>query len=350
MTRWFDAHLDLAYLAEVGRDLHAPLAEARGRLLPAAVTLPELRAARVDACLATIFTEAQQPGQEADPALSPTAFPIGDTLAAWKAGLRQLKLYQAWRDAGVVRYLADPPPAAPTAEAPGVPAIGVLMECADPIETPDQLGEWVDGGVIAIGLTWAMPGRYAHGNSVPSSASTGLTDLGRELVKRMDELGVTHDASHLNEASLGHLFEATDRRVVASHSNVRKLVGDPDPTAAQRHLSDETIREIARRGGVIGVNLYSGFLHSGKARAQTADVVSHLETIRELTGSCAHIGLGSDMDGGFAADHLPAELDSPTRLGRLADALSSRGWADDEIAAFCWGNWARVFGLEDPAG
>jgi membrane dipeptidase len=151
-----------------------------------------------------------------------------------------------------------------------------------------------------------------------------------------------HDASHLNDRSLDELFGATDRMVVATHSNSREVMGD----GRERHLTDGAIREIARRGGVIGLNLCSSFLHPscwGGGRASIDDAVRHVEHVCEVAGDRAHVGLGSDMDGGFAADRLPEGIDAPADLARIAEALRGRGWSDGEIAGFARGNWARVF-------
>jgi len=361
---FFDAHLDLAYLAEVGRDLHATTDDCRGRYIPASVTLPAMGEAGVTHCLGTIFTEAIFDYSSPDAETGPFAYPAGDALAAWKAGQRQLKLYQAWRAAGVIRLLprrgqwggecggqtaheagelgADTGATSPL-------TLGVLIECADPIETPGQMQEWADAGVVAVGLAWWHQGRYASGNGVePGSAGDGLTPEGFELVKEIDRLGVVHDLSHLSQRSSEQLLEATGATVIASHSNSRALMPGLDEQAAQRHLSDETIREICRRGGVIGLNLFSKFLDpeaSGAKRASIDDAVRHIEHVCEIAGSRAHAALGSDADGGFAADRLPEGIDRLTDLHKITDTLSARGWSDDEVRGFAFNNWARFWGV-----
>ena len=332
---WFDAHLDLAYLAEIGRDMHADCAVCRGRLQPAAVTLPSLREGNVTACLGTIFTEAIGPDAPDEGAY---AYRAGVAEAARRAGLRQLKLYHAWRDAGVIELLgrrgSQPAPS-------GAPLrVGILMERADPITAPDDLDEWVEGGVICIGMTWASGSRYAGGNATGG----GLTDLGRALAQRMDELGVIHDVSHLSQRALDELLALTEATVIASHSNCRALLDG----ANERHLSDDAIREIVRRGGVIGLNLCSAFLAPGlweRGRATIDDCVGHIERICELAADRRHVGLGSDMDGGFAADRLPVGLDRPRDLERLADALGACGWSESDLHELRWGAWARFWGV-----
>jgi membrane dipeptidase len=221
------------------------------------------------------------------------------------------------------------------------------MECADPIGSPDELDWWADNGVVAIGMSWWHQSRYAGGNGV----ETGLTDLGRELIPRMDALGIVHDASHLSDASLHELFERTDATVVATHSNSRAIMSrarEATKIDLQRHIPDELIGEIARRGGVIGLNLFRRFIQPdlGPAERPTIDAaVAHVEYICEIAGHRRAVGLGSDMDGGLTANDLPEGINRPADLSRLADALSTRGWSDEDIRAFAWGNWARFWGL-----
>lgn len=370
---WFDAHLDLAYLAVNGRDMLAPLDPTVPPHPPASVTLPALAEGGVRFALATIFTEPD--GKTAE------AYPTADAERAHRAGRAQLEVYLTWRDRGAVAI--DLPQAlwvdpgvgqirggmgvsnllteAPTDRCKALAAdgrlhIGILMENADPIRTPEELGWWVQRGVCAIGLAWARPSRYAGGNT----SGSGLTQIGRDLVREMDRLGIVHDASHLSDQSFRDLCEQTDRTIIASHSNSRSLLGQP---TAQRHLTDEQIVEIARRGGVIGLNLFAKFIDARcgaslplpgstpTAAAAPGELVrpsidaalAHIEHICDLTGSRSRVGLGSDMDGGFPADRLPVGIDQPKDLDRLADGLARRGWSDAEIAGFAHGNWAAFW-------
>jgi membrane dipeptidase len=165
----------------------------------------------------------------------------------------------------------------------------------------------------------------------------------------MDRLAIIHDQSHLSDAATDDLFEATDRVVIASHSNCRAIT---DPTGVnERHLTDATIREIARRGGVIGLNLFSVFLVPGGRRGVRASVdqaLAHVEHVCSLVGHTKAVGLGSDMDGGLSTDALPQGIDEPSGLMLLAEGLAQRGWTDDALRAFMHGNWARVVGERVP--
>lgn len=345
---WFDAHLDLAYLAENGRDMHASLDDCRGRYQPASITLPSMREGKITQCLGTVFTEAIDPNQ-AESETGAYTYPFEDGDAAYRAGMRQILLYRAWRQAGLISKMPRRgEPAIESAESATAPLqLGVLIECADPITNPDELDQWVDEGVVAIGMAWWHQSRYAGGNGTDhTKAGNGLTDLGRELAKRMDELNVVHDLSHLSQCAVDDLLSLTDKAVIASHSNSRALMGDPNSQSNQRHLSDETIIEIARRGGVIGLNLLGDFITPGMKkgqRASIADCVRHIEHVCELSGSRNYIGLGSDMDGGFGADGLPEGINTPNDLMKICEALSARDWSDRDIAGFMHGNWERFW-------
>jgi membrane dipeptidase len=197
--------------------------------------------------------------------------------------------------------------------------------------------------VVAVGMAWARGSRYASGNAEPSCSSDfGLTGLGRAMVPAMDALGIVHDLSHLSQRASDELLGLSAAAVVATHSNCRALLGGQ----SQRHLADETIREIGRRGGVIGLNLFAPFVHHelGEGeRPSISDAVRHVEHICAVMGHRGGVGLGSDFDGGFSAERLPAGIDRPADLWKITHTLWQRGWSDAEVEGFAWGNWARFW-------
>lgn len=309
---WTDGHLDLAYLALRGRNLRVPCPDPQA----GCISLPALREARVDLAFATIFTEPEDPD------------------GADVTGRRQLEVYrslEAGGEIGIVRGRED------LDAGPGgrTPRLLILMEGADPIRSPDEVPAWHADGLRMVGLTWAMGTRYAGGNAKPGP----LTPLGIELVRALDESGIIHDASHLADESLDGLLAAArpDAPVVATHSNCRALVDGRD----QRHLRDDQIRTIGARGGVVGLNLYTKFLVTGR-RAVIDDCVAHVEHVAAVMGHRRGVALGSDMDGGFGPGDVPVGLEHPRKLEALAEALRDNGWSDAEIEGFRQGNWRRV--------
>jgi membrane dipeptidase len=333
---WIDAHLDLAYLALLGRDLRRPCPDAR----TGCISLPALRDAGIDLVFATIFTEPHEPGRGAD---EPHRYPSSaDREACFEAGRRQVDVYDQLHAAGeisIVRSAGDLAGTAPR------PRVVLLMEGADPIRRPEEAGWWFDRGVRIVGQTWAAGSRYAGGNAAPGP----LTAAGRELVASLDELGIIHDASHLADAAFDDLMQVARGPVIASHSNCRALLGE-----SQRHLRDDQIRAIASRGrgGVIGLNLYRRFLVPAgeNRRATMADCVRHLGHAAAVMGHRRGIGLGSDMDGGFVPSELPEELDRPAKVTALAAGLREAGWTEEDVRGFEYGNWHRFLERSLPRG
>lgn len=338
-NRWFDAHLDLAYMEAAGRRMDLDPSIAGGPDLPAAVTLTSLAAGGVESCLATIFVEP-------DGTPESISYPSGDAEAAYQVGWHQIAIYQRWAREG--RIALGTFGAAKRSEPFGSGMrVGILIEGADPIRTPAEVQSWVDAGVVAVGLAWAKPSRYAGGNMT----SMPISSQGRELVKELDRCGVVHDASHLSDAAFQDLCALTDQVIIASHSNARTLIHDGREDEAgvpafQRHLRDEQIREITRRGGVVGINLFSPFLIRGGIRERRATVeewCDHVERICDLAGGRHAVGLGSDMDGGFSAHKMPQGIDRPEQLDVLSQALAKRGFTDQDLESFRRGNWMRFW-------
>src|SRR5260221_1511168 len=252
-----DAHLDLAYNALRGREITRPAAEqtaAHGDGVPS-VGFPDLRQGGVDLICATIFCEPAK-GEHAG---------YRTAEEARRQAQRQLQWYYKQVTDGVLSLVTNPGQL-PRGPRPGTQAAILLMEGADPFRTPDDVAEWFDAGLRIVGLAWKGT-RMAGGTGEPGP----LSGEGNALVEELDCLGVIHDTSHLAEDSFWDLLEMSGGPVMASHSNCRSIV----PT--DRQLSDDMIKAIAQRGGVIGINFFDKFLlppteHKTR-RARLADVV-----------------------------------------------------------------------------
>ena len=209
---------------------------------------------------------------------------------------------------------------------PGQLAAVLLMENADPIESPRQVGEWFDHGVRVIGPAWTRT-RYCGGTNAPG----GLTEAGRGLLRTMRRHRLVLDLSHMADRSVRESLEMWRGPVVATHGGARALCD------RQRQLPDEVIREVAERDGMLGLSLYSGHLTTGP-RAGIDDVIAHATHMARVTGDPAHLGLGSDLDGGFGADR--AAIRSLRGLAGLRSALVKRFGAA-EADGIMGGNWLR---------
>lgn len=336
-----DAHLDLAHNAvAVGRDLTLPLDELRAlerrTSETAMVTWPELRAGGVDLVFGTIYASparkaAMQPsGDAAADAVHLDPNGYTDAEGAHAQGVAQLDWYLAMEAAGWVtivrsrRDLARIDAAARTsAERPT--AVVLLMEGADPIRVPSELGWWWERGVRIVGPAWQGT-RYAGGTRAPGP----LTDLGRELMREMSALGVALDVSHLADASLEGALALHRGPVLASHSNARAL------TPTDRHLSDEALRALAEREAVVGLVLGNAFLDASAGRRGGVGlerVAAHFEHVAALVGR-DRVGIGSDLDGGFGAEETPDALGRGRDLASLGAALPRA-----DRASFLGGAW-----------
>lgn len=229
------------------------------------------------------------------------------------------------------------------ADPPLEPPVGlvILMEGADCLASPEELEQWRARGVRIVGPAWAGT-RYAGGTGEPGP----FTDLGLELMEVMADLGVILDLSHLAEEAALQALERFPGTLIASHSNARSLVKGSDHP--DRHLSDDTIRMIAERGGVVGVVPYNRFLRGGwqpsdgRERVTPEDLIAQIDHICQLTGSAEHVGIGSDFDGGFGLEKVPRGFNSVADLITLDKGLGEYGYTPDQVQQVLGANWLRI--------
>ena len=214
----------------------------------------------------------------------------------------------------------------------------ISMEGADPILEPDQLEAWWQAGLRLIGPTHYGPGRYAGG----TGTELGLAELGPALLREMDRLGILLDLTHLSDQAFWESLEHYGGLVLASHNNCRALVPH------QRQFSDEQLKAIFERDGVIGVAFDTWMLNTSwsvtnKNMGITLNtVVDHIDHICQLAGNCRHVGIGTDLDGGYGREQSPEDLDTIADLQRIPDLLAERGYSGDDIRAIMHGNWVQL--------
>ena len=222
------------------------------------------------------------------------------------------------------------------------------------MEGAAQIGEDLDlidfyyeeAGVRDIMLTWNDSNALA--TAWTQDPERGLTPLGKKAVRKIQDMGIVIDTSHLNDRSFWDLMAAANGPVIASHSNARALCG------LQRNLSDDMIKEIGRTGGLIGMNSIRQLI-SDKKEEQTLDrLLDHMEHMAGLIG-IDHIGLGFDFD-----DYLDEEtlatfifdgIESPSGEGIANEAeaknfplaMKARGFSDEDIEKVCYKNFFRLF-------
>jgi len=199
------------------------------------------------------------------------------------------------------------------------------------VEGCQQLLEYHDRNMVmkhlsVASLTWNGANSLAGG----IGTDRALTASGRRFAMELHESGVVLDVSHLCDRSRYDLFDL-DLPLVATHCNCRAVQDDP------RNLPDEDLKEIASRGGVVGITFVPSFLGGNES---LEDIVAHLEHLVEVTGPEA-AGFGSDFDG---VGRLPAGIEDCTCWPDLFEVLDKRGWRSVDLDRVAGENWRRVIG------
>ncbi|MHA2621617.1 MAG: dipeptidase [bacterium JZ-2024 1] len=206
---------------------------------------------------------------------------------------------------------------------------GVILslEGATPLgREPENLRLFHRLGLRALGLTWNHRNAFADGIGVGESAG-GLTDLGRDLLALCEDLGVAVDISHLHPRGVDDVLERATKPPYASHSNAQVLKNHP------RNLMDEFIREVAARGGIIGVTFVPEFLHQPTVQA----IAEHAEHIASIGGENS-VSIGSDFCG---CTHPPIARVSEIHM--LWSVLADKGWTSQQIRRLSCDNALAYF-------
>lgn len=204
------------------------------------------------------------------------------------------------------------------------------LEGADSIVNIDYLEKSYMLGLRAIGPAHYGPGVYAHGTD--SNGSIG--QKGKELVKKIEELNLILDVTHLSDTSFWETIEIYNGNLWASHNNCRKFVNH------NRQFSDDQIKEIIRRDGVIGVPLDAWMMVPnwirGKSTPETMGVtlnqmIENIDHICQLSGNSNHVGIGTDLDGAFGVEQTPTDIDTIADLQKVPLMLKKIGFSESDV-------------------
>jgi membrane dipeptidase len=212
-----------------------------------------------------------------------------------------------------------------------------LMEGAEAVREPAEVEEWYQRGVRIIGPAWAGT-RFCGGTREPGP----LTKEGFELLEHMAEFHLTLDLSHMDEKAALQALDSYPDTIIASHANALALLKG---TSSNRHLTDEVIRELLDRGGVIGIVAANSFLRpdwneaGGRSSVTLETYVAQIDYICQMAGNSLHVGIGSDFDGGFGLQSVPAEIDSVSDLRKIIPILRQKGYTEVDITAILGRNW-----------
>jgi membrane dipeptidase len=316
--------------------------EALGNGVPT-VCLPEMRRGRVGIMLSTIMSRVQMP-------ISTLNDGVRTQLASHAMGQSHLHYYNALERHNQIRFIRTTDDLdhslaawqAPTEETP----VGLIlsMESADPILGPDQVQQWWDAGLRSVGLTHFGANTWGHGTGTRG----GLYANAYPLLDALRDVGMVLDLTHAADLTFWQILDYWDGPVHASHCMCRTLV------PGQRHLSDEMIKALVERGGVIGmvfaeymlnpdINFDDPTTYPTTARRTMLAVIDHIDHICQLTGNCDHVAIGSDLDGGFGRELAPTDYNTIADLQTFLGHLERRGYSADDITKIAHGNLVGFF-------
>ncbi|MBK7869301.1 MAG: membrane dipeptidase [Saprospiraceae bacterium] len=344
----FDGHLDLAMNAiEWNRDLTWSVAEIRESeqgmsdkpdRAKGTVSLPAMRKGNVFMCMATQIARYVKKSSKLPGWNSPQQ--------AWAMTQAQLAWYKTMEDLGQMTPITDKDSLEIHLEKwenpKGDEPIGYVLslEGADSMINLDYIEKTYNQGLRAIGPAHYGPGTYAQG----TDATGGLGEKGRALLKKMQELNIILDATHLCDDSFWEAMDVYQGPVWASHNNSRSLVPH------HRQFSDEQLRELISREAVIGAAFDAWMLVPNWQRGISTPlntnvtlqlVANHIDHICQLSGNSLHAAIGSDLDGAFGKEQCPSDIDTIADLQKLPAIFEKRGYSEDDIKNILYLNWVN---------
>lgn len=188
-------------------------------------------------------------------------------------------------------------------------------------EAGNRIGSlcWNDENALATG-NWGDPGR-------------GLTAMGKDVVRKMNELHMIIDVSHANEKTFWDILETSDQPVIATHSNAKAKC------FVERNLTDQQMRALAAKGGLIGMNACNSFIHRKEKKQDAAHLAKHARYIADLVG-VEHVACGFDLGAYYSADEHH-DLVSPDQAQNFIRGLEKEGFSEDEIKDIAYRNVFR---------
>ena len=194
-------------------------------------------------------------------------------------------------------------------------------------------------GVRMMTLTWNYENELAYPNghfyNEEKNERKGLKEKGFEFINEMEQLGMIIDVSHLSDDGIYDVYNNTSKPFIASHSNARSICSH------QRNLTDDMIKKVGERGGLIGVNFYSSFLNNNYKSSDTSkieDIINHIKYISN-TGGIDCLGIGSDFDG----IDCPLEFENSSKMQLICDEMKKSGFREEDIEKVFYKNALRLF-------
>ena len=231
--------------------------------------------------------------------------------------------------------------------------IGVMLsfEGLEPIQNDfNLLRAFYELGVRGVGITWSRRNYAADGchySDIDEGKKGGLTDFGAAVVKEAERLGMLIDVSHLNDEGFYDVMKFAQGPVIASHSDCRELA------SSKRNLTDDMIKCIASKGGVIGMNGANEFVDDDRKKQDVDHLADHVDHIVKVAG-VDYVGLGFDfcdmLDLRLSPEQRALEtfptfdvIKGHAHIQDLTECLIKRGYTDDQIEKILGGNFLRVY-------
>lgn len=211
-------------------------------------------------------------------------------------------------------------------------------------DSPRLLRDYYRLGVRYMTLTHWNTNNWADSsgdiNNPEVQHHNGLTPQGKDIVREMNRLGMMVDISHVADKTFYDALETSQAPIIASHSSCRAV------TNAPRNMTDDMIKALAKKAGVIQININCGFISQKSAdapkdapvRATLSDVVAHIDHVKQIAGIDT-IGIGTDFDG---ITCTPEGLDDVSKFPNLTRALLEKGYSPSDIKKIYGGNTLRV--------
>lgn len=225
--------------------------------------------------------------------------------------------------------------------------ISAIEGCWGPLDgKADNLKMFHDQGLRLAGISHGEGGsdpKYLQGTWSPvkyfspadrkaeHKAAVGLTSFGFEVLGMMNELNILTDLSHVNDKAYFDVMEKSSLAPIVSHTAVYSLCQH------SRCITDDQIRVLRDRGGVIGITLVPDFIDYQAKNATLNRFIDHIAYVADMIG-IDHVGIGTDYDGGVPHPIIP----EVSRLVELTQGLMDRGFSDEEIKKIWGGNFLRV--------
>lgn len=198
----------------------------------------------------------------------------------------------------------------------------------------DNLREFYGRGARYMTLSHSHGSHWSVAAGMDEESSfNGLTEFGRSVVREMDRLGMMVDLAHCSVNTFRAALEEFDGPFLCTHNGARSLSDHP------RNLSDDQIKAVAARGGVVGVIYHTGYLDvTGEKEKDVSLIADHIDHFVKV-GGIDIVALGSDFDGGV---YMPRDLSDSSKLPNLTAELVKRGYSEEDIKKILGGNFLRV--------